>query len=98
EHLEQLVGARLNIKARSVKLGYAQRAAAHLASAVDVMEATACGEAAVRAAMEEKSGYMVKLVRMQSERYKWTTDLQPLDDIANVAHPIPRDWFSDDGF
>jgi 6-phosphofructokinase 1 len=53
---------------------------------------------AVRAAMEEKSGYMVKLVRMQSEPYKWTTDLQPLDDIANVAHPIPRDWFSDDGF
>jgi ATP-dependent phosphofructokinase / diphosphate-dependent phosphofructokinase len=98
EKVEELVTQKLKVKARSVKLGYAQRAAAHLASAVDVMEATACGEAAVRAAMEEKSGYMVKLVRMQSEPYKWTTDLQPLDDIANVAHPIPRDWFSDDGF
>ena len=27
-----------------------------------------------------------------------TIDLQPLDDIANVEHLIPRDWISDDGF
>ena len=44
-------------------------------------------EAAVRAAvLEGKSGYMVKIVRVQSEPYKWTTDLQPLGDIANVEH------------
>ena len=48
--------------------------------------------------MDDKSGYMVKLVRMQSEPYKWTTDLQALDEIASQEHIIPRDWFTDDGF
>jgi 6-phosphofructokinase 1 len=98
EHLGELVQAKLNVKTRTVKLGYAQRAAAHLASATDSAEATACGEAAVRAAVEGKSGFMVKIVRLQNHPYKWTTDLQPLQDIANVEHTIPRDWFTEDGF
>jgi 6-phosphofructokinase 1 len=62
------------------------------------MEAAACGEAAVRAAIDGKSGFMVKIVRLQSEPYKWTTDLVALDEIANVEHRIPREWFSEDGF
>jgi 6-phosphofructokinase 1 len=98
EHISDLVAAKLKLKSRSVKLGYAQRAAAHYASATDVAEAHACGEAAVRAAVAGKSGYMVKLVRLASQPYKWTTGLQPLGDIANVENPIPRDWFTPDGF
>jgi 6-phosphofructokinase 1 len=98
EHLERIVTKKLGIKARSLKLGYAQRAAAHLASQTDVTEAAACGEAAVRNAIEGKSGYMIKIVRLQSNPYKWTTDLQPLGDIANVEHKIPRDWMTEDGF
>src|SRR5438093_914035 len=52
EHLGELVQEKLKAKARTVKLGYAQRAAAHFASATDAAEAAACGEAAVRAAIE----------------------------------------------
>jgi 6-phosphofructokinase 1 len=99
EYLEDLLKERLKIKSRSVKLGYAQRAAGHFASLIDATEAAACGEAAVRAAVnEEKSGFMVKIVRLQSSPYKWTTDLQSLADIANVEHFLPRDWMSEDGF
>ena len=98
EHLADLVNQRLKLKSRSVKLGYAQRAAAHYASATDVLEAAACGETAVRAAMEGKSGYMVKIVRVQNHPYRWTTDLHDLKDIANIEHPVPRDWISEDGF
>jgi 6-phosphofructokinase 1 len=98
EHLGELVQAKLNVKTRTVKLGYAQRAAAHFASATDSAEATACGEAAVRAAVNGQSGFMVKIVRQQNNPYKWTTDLHPLQDIANVENLIPRDWFSEDGF
>src|SRR5437588_12003043 len=98
EYLEQLVQEKLRLKSRSVKLGYAQRAAAHLASATDSGEAAACGEAAVRAAVSGKSGFMVKLVRIKTTPYLWTTDLQPLGDIANVEHVVPRDWISKDGF
>ena len=98
EHLEKLVTEKLKLKARSVKLGYAQRAAAHCASATDALEAAACGEAAVRAAVAGQSGYMVKIVRAGSQPYKWATELQPLEDIANVEHLVPRDWLTEDGF
>ena len=98
EHLGELVQEKLKVKTRTVKLGYAQRAAAHFASATDAAEAAACGEAAVRAAIEGQSGLMVKIVRVQNNPYKWTTGLQPLQDIANIEHLIPRDWFTEDGF
>jgi 6-phosphofructokinase 1 len=98
ERLSELVFAKLNTKTRSVKLGYAQRCAAHYASGTDAAEAAACGATAVRAAVEGKSGFMVKIVRDSSTPYKWSTGLQPLSDIANVEHVIPRDWISPDGF
>src|SRR6266436_792566 len=78
ERLAQMVQSKLRTKTRTVKLGYAQRAAAHFASETDVQEAAACGEAAVRAAIEGNSGFMVKLVRLQNKPYRWTTGLQPL--------------------
>jgi ATP-dependent phosphofructokinase / diphosphate-dependent phosphofructokinase len=98
ELLAELVNGRLNTKTRSVKLGYAQRCATHYASATDAAEAAACGAAAVRAAVEGKSGFMVKLIRQSSPGYVCTTGLHPLSDIANVEHLLPRDWVSADGF
>jgi 6-phosphofructokinase 1 len=98
DRLVELVGGKLNIKARSLKLGYAQRCAEHYASETDSRESYACGQAAVNAAIRGKSGFMVKLVRVRANPYKWTTGLQPLGDIANVENMIPRDWISDDGF
>lgn len=98
ERLGEIVYGRLKLKTRTVKLGYAQRAAAHCASATDVEEAVACGEAAVRAAAAGRSGLMVKIVRVKSAPYEWTTELQDLKDIANVENLIARDWISEDGF
>ena len=100
EKLKQLVQGKLNTKTRTVSLGYAQRAAEHCASLTDSNNAFAVGEAAVRAAVGGQSGLMVKIVRQaQSDgSAKWTTDLQPLADIANVEHFIPRDWIAEDGF
>jgi ATP-dependent phosphofructokinase / diphosphate-dependent phosphofructokinase len=94
----EVVEARLKVKTRTVKLGYAQRAAAHFASRTDLEEATACGVAAVKAATAGESGFMVKLVRTQNLPYKWATGLQPLKDIANVEHRIPREWIDADGW
>jgi len=98
DRLAEIVEPALSLKTRTVKLGYAQRAAAHYASQTDVDEAFACGTAAVQAAVQGQSGYMVKLVRESDEPYRWTTGLQPLDDIANLEHFIPRDWISEDGW
>jgi len=98
--LKQLVQDRLNTKTRTVLLGYTQRAAEHCASLTDANNAFACGEAAVRAAMSGQSGYMVKIVRdvQPDGAIRWGTGIQPLADIANVEHFVPRDWISEDGF
>jgi 6-phosphofructokinase 1 len=100
EELKEMVQGKLNTKTRTVLLGYAQRAAAHCASLTDATNAFACGEAAVRAAISGESGHMVKIVRdaQPDGSVKWSTALQPLADIANVEHFIPRDWISEDGY
>lgn len=100
EKIKEIIQAKLNTKTRTVLLGYVQRAAAHCASLTDVNNAFACGEAAVKAAIDGKSGYMVKIVRETAANgaVNWTTGLQPLSDIANVEHFIPREWISEDGF
>ena len=100
EIIKEFVQGKLNTKTRTVLLGYAQRAAAHCASLTDANNAFACGEAAVKAAIEGQSGYMVKIVRetQPDGSVKWSTGLQPLADIANVEHFVPRDWISEDGF
>ena len=100
EIIKEYVQGKLDTKTRTVLLGYAQRAAAHCASLTDATNAFACGEAAVKAAIAGKSGYMVKIVRdtQPDGSVKWSTGLQPLADIANVEHFVPRDWISEDGY
>ena len=99
EVIKEYVQGKLNTKTRTVLLGYAQRAAAHCASLTDASNAFACGEAAVKAAIAGESGSMVKIVReaQPDGSVKWSTGLQPLADIANVEHFVPRDWISEDG-
>jgi 6-phosphofructokinase 1 len=100
QRLKEIVQAKLETKTRTVQLGYAQRAAEHCASLTDANNAFACGEAAVRAAISGQSGQMVKIVRevQPTGSIRWSTGLQPLAEIANVEHTVPRDWISDDGF
>jgi len=100
QKLKEMVQGKLETKTRTVLLGYAQRAAAHCASLTDATNAFACGEAAVKAAIAGESGYMVKIVRAPQPdgSVQWTTGLQPLGDIANIEHFVPRDWISEDGY
>lgn len=99
EKIKEYIQDKLNTKTRTILLGYVQRAAAHCASLTDVNNAFACGEAAVKAAVEGQSGFMVKIIRdtQADGSVKWSTGLQSLGDIANVEHFIPRDWISEDG-
>jgi 6-phosphofructokinase 1 len=100
EKIKDFIQEKLKTKTRTVLLGYVQRAAAHCASLTDSNNAFATGEAAVRAAIEGKSGLMVKIVRQTQPdgSIQWCTGLQPLEDIANVEHFVPRDWISEDGY
>jgi ATP-dependent phosphofructokinase / diphosphate-dependent phosphofructokinase len=87
DSLAEIIYGKLNAKTRTVKLGYAH-----------IEEAVLCGEAAVRAAVDGRSGFMVKLVRTSNDPYHCTTELQDLTDIANAVHLVPRDWITPDGF
>ncbi|MGC8829864.1 MAG: 6-phosphofructokinase [Verrucomicrobiia bacterium] len=104
DRLADIVQNKLGTKTRTVKLGYAQRAAGHMASLTDINNAVMVGAAAVQAAVEGKSGFMVKIIRNVKtdengkQTIEWTTGLQPLEDIANAEKLIPRDWISEDGF
>jgi 6-phosphofructokinase 1 len=103
ERLAKIVQGKLNTKTRTVKLGYAQRAAAHFASATDAANAALVGETAVKAALEGRSGFMVKIVRHVTQddkgkpRIQWSAELEPLQNVANVEHFIPRDHIAEDG-
>ncbi len=92
--LEQYLPA---VKARSVKLGMAQRAAVHAGSKADADEAYLAGQAAVQAAIRGETDVMVTLLRGDNDHYTCETGLAPLSEIANGVKKLPREWINEDG-
>ena len=98
EFLQSLVEQNLpGVKARSVKFGMAQRAAAHLGSKTDADEAFLAGQAAVKAAIRGETDKMVTLLRGETDHYTVETGLAPLSEIANGVKKLPREWINEDG-
>jgi len=98
EYLKSLVEQNLpGIKARTVKLGMAQRAAVHAGSKTDAEEAYLAGQAAVKAAINGETDKMVTLLRGDQDHYTVETGLAPLSDIANGVKKLPREWINEDG-
>src|SRR5690606_23461404 len=98
DYLQGLLGQYLPaIKARTVKLGMAQRAAAHAGSKADADEAFLAGQAAVQAAIRGETDAMVTLLRGENDHYTCETGLAPLSEIANGVKKLPREWINEDG-
>jgi len=97
EYLRGLVEESLQIKARSVTLGMAQRAAAHCSSQADNDEAYLAGQAAVQAAVDGETDKMVTLLRGDGDGYTCETGLAPLSEIANGVKKLPDAWINEDG-
>ncbi|MCP4089835.1 MAG: 6-phosphofructokinase [Gammaproteobacteria bacterium] len=77
---------------------YLQRAARHIASAVDVEQAYALGKAAVDLALKGKNARMPVIIRKTTKKYGWTIGEALLADVANVEKMMPRKFISRDGF
>ena len=77
---------------------YLQRAARHIASATDVAQAYAVGEAAVRFALEGKNAVMPVIKRKKTKRYGWEIGEAPLSRVANVEKKMPKSFITKDGF
>lgn len=95
--LKVVIEKEVGIKARWNKLGTNQRNAMHFASLTDVNEAYMCGQAAVQAAMGGVNGKMVTLVREDGPKYKCTTDLAELMDVANGEKKVPKEYINEAG-
>ncbi|MGH8284674.1 MAG: 6-phosphofructokinase, partial [Steroidobacteraceae bacterium] len=77
---------------------YLQRAARHIASAVDVEQAYAVGKAAVDLAVKGVNAVMPTIVRKSSKPYRWAIGHVPLADVANKEKKLPREFITPDGF
>lgn len=77
---------------------YLQRAARHIASATDVDQAYAVGQAAVEFALAGKNAVMPIIVRQKGKRYRWKIGEAPLHRVANVERKLPRSYISKDGY
>jgi 6-phosphofructokinase 1 len=97
DYLKGLLETNLNLKARTAKLGYVQRSAAHLSSKADNDESFMAGQAAVKAAIDGETDKMVTLLRGDGDHYTCETGLAPLSEIANGIKSLPKEWIHEDG-
>jgi 6-phosphofructokinase len=95
--LKAVIEKEVKIKARFNKLGTNQRSAMHFASLTDIHEAYRCGQRAVQHAMEGVNGKMVTLIREKGKKYKCTTGLAELRDVANGEKKVPREFINEAG-
>ncbi|MBB5322705.1 6-phosphofructokinase [Marinobacter oulmenensis] len=77
---------------------YLQRSARHLASATDVEQAYAVGQAAVEMALAGKQALMPVIVREQSSPYRWRIGEANLSEVANQEKKMPIHFITDDGY
>ena len=96
--IANLVKDKLGYKYHWAVADYLQRAARHLASKTDALQAYAVGKAAVELALKGRNAVMPVIVRKSSRPYRWTIEAADLKDIANREKKMPRDFISADGF
>ena len=96
-YLATYIANELGCKTRAIELSTLQRSASHLASRVDILEATQAGGAAVMAADEGDTGKMVILERISDDPYQCGTSIRDVHKIANGEKLVPREWINKEG-
>jgi len=93
-----IVRENLGYKYHYAVADYLQRSARHIASATDVRQAYAVGEAAVKFALQGKTAVMPVIKRISDSPYRWKIEHAPLSRIANKEKMLPRRYITADGF
>jgi len=93
-----LVREKLGYKYHWAVSDYLQRSARHVASKTDVEQAYAVGAAAVKLALEGKSGVMPVIKRISNNPYRWKIGETSLARVANREKMMPKSYISSDGF
>ena len=92
-----LVREKLGYKYHWAVSDYLQRSARHLASRVDVDQAYAVGEAAVKFALAGKSGVMPVIKRTSNNPYRWKIEEAQLGRMATREKMMPQSYIASDG-
>jgi len=92
-YLANFVAGEVGCKTRAIELSTLQRAASHLASRVDILEAYQVGGAAD----EGDSGKMVVIERFSDDPYQSGTEVKDVHKIANGEKLVPRNWVNKEG-
>jgi 6-phosphofructokinase 1 len=95
--IAQMIKQELNLKYHWAVADYLQRAARHIASAVDVEQAYALGKAAVELAISGHNAIMPIIIRKQDAPYRWDIGHVPLADVANQEKQLPTEFIREDG-
>ena len=93
-----MVRENLGYKYHYAVADYLQRSARHIASATDVKQAYAVGQAAVKMALAGKTAVMPVIKRVSDKPYRWKIESAPLSRIANKEKMLPRRYITKDGF
>ncbi len=94
----EIVRSKLGYKYHWAVSDYLQRSARHVASKTDVDQAYAVGEAAVKFALEGKSGVMPVIKRVSNNPYRWKIGEASLGRVANREKKMPKSYITSDGF
>jgi 6-phosphofructokinase 1 len=93
-----MIKAALGYKFHWAVADYLQRAARHIASASDLEQAYALGQAGVEMALAGKNAIMPTIDRISNNPYQWEIGSADLADVANVEKIMPLDFITADGF
>ena len=93
-----LAREKLGYKYHYAVADYLQRSARHIASATDVKQAYAVGEAAVKFAIQGKTAVMPAIKRISDKPYRWRIGEAPLSRVANTEKKLPKRFITKDGF
>lgn len=97
KYLENLVKERLGVKVRSVELNVSQRCSCACLSKVDLEEAAAAGQFAVRCALDNETGKMITFQRADTDTYQLVLGTADVNEICNQEKPVPSEWITKNG-
>ena len=92
-YLAGMIRSRFGCKVRAIELNVLQRAAGHIRSETDILEACRIGAEAVTMAVRDRmTGVMATFTRVSNHPYLVRYDSARLDEVANVEKVVPLDW------
>ena len=95
--LAKIVRKEIGCKVRAIELNVMQRCSSHVSSKRDITEAERIGGAAVKEAIDGKSGIAMIFKRVSNHPYNVKIDSVDVSLVANKVKYFPDEWIAENG-